>query len=135
MSVPDDMARKQINNALRKALEPLLQATQTVLQPAQASLNEAWRHSIAMTWGRSFAGRYPFADTANDASLPELARFLRPQGGLIGAFLGTQLAGVLELQGDQWLPAATGGQAQAFDPAFLNAINTLQRIAAHLLAQ
>ncbi|WP_416050824.1 ImcF-related family protein [Cupriavidus basilensis] len=116
-------------------VRPIAQATQTVLQPAQASLNDAWRQSIAMTWSRSFAGRYPFADTANDASLAELARFLRPHSGLIGAFLGTQLAGVLELQGDQWLPAATGGQAQSFDPAFLNAINTLQRMAAHLLAQ
>ncbi|WP_346430208.1 ImcF-related family protein [Cupriavidus basilensis] len=116
-------------------VRPIAQATQTVLQPAQASLNEAWRQSIAMTWSRSFAGRYPFADTANDASLAELARFLRPQSGLIGSFLGTQLAGVLELQGDQWLPAATGGQAQSFDPVFLNAINTLQRMAAHLLAQ
>ncbi|NUA26473.1 ImcF-related family protein [Cupriavidus basilensis] len=116
-------------------VRPIAQATQTVLQPAQASLNEAWRQSIAMTWSRSFAGRYPFADTANDASLAELARFLRPHSGLIGSFLGTQLAGVLELQGDQWLPAATGGQAQSFDPAFLNAINTLQRMAAHLLAQ
>ncbi|MHA7684149.1 ImcF-related family protein [Cupriavidus sp. PET2-C1] len=116
-------------------VRPIVQATQTVLQPAQASLNDAWRQSIAMTWSRSFAGRYPFADTANDASLTELARFLRPHSGLIGSFLGTQLAGVLELQGDQWLPAATGGQAQSFDPAFLNAINTLQRMAAHLLAQ
>ncbi|MBB1634267.1 ImcF-related family protein [Cupriavidus sp. UME77] len=116
-------------------VRPIAQATQTVLQPAQASLNDAWRQSIAMTWSRSFAGRYPFADTANDASLAELARFLRPHSGLIGSFLGTQLAGVLELQGDQWLPAATGGQAQSFDPAFLNAINTLQRMAAHLLAQ
>ncbi|WP_354685087.1 ImcF-related family protein [Cupriavidus necator] len=116
-------------------VRPIAQATQTVLQPAQASLNDAWRQSIAMAWGRAFAGRYPFADTANDASLPELARFLRPQSGLIGAFLGTQLAGVLELQGDQWVPAATGGQALAFDPTFLKAINTLQRIAAHMLAQ
>jgi type VI secretion system protein ImpL len=116
-------------------VRPIAQATQTVLQPAQASLNDAWRQGIAMTWGRAFAGRYPFADTANDASLPELARFLRPQTGLIAAFLGTQLAGVLELQGDQWVPAATGGQALAFDPAFLKAINTLQRIAAHMLAQ
>ncbi|MGT2490981.1 hypothetical protein ACU4GD_11725 [Cupriavidus basilensis] len=67
-------------------VRPIAQATQTVLQPAQASLNEAWRQSIAMTWSRSFAGRYPFADTANDASLAELARFLRPQSGLIGSF-------------------------------------------------
>ncbi|WP_432258827.1 ImcF-related family protein [Cupriavidus sp. TMH.W2] len=116
-------------------VRPITQATQTVLQPAQASLNDAWRQSIVIAWGRSFAGRYPFADSANDASLPELARFLRPQTGLIGAFLGTQLAGVLELQGDQWVPAASGGQALAFDPTFLKSINTLQRIAAHLLAQ
>jgi type VI secretion system protein ImpL len=116
-------------------VRPITQATQAVLQPAQASLNDAWRQSIVMAWGRSFAGRYPFADSANDASLPELARFLRPHTGLIGAFLGTQLAGVLELQGDQWVPAATGGHALAFDPAFLKAINTLQRIAAHMLAQ
>ncbi|MEZ0606510.1 ImcF-related family protein [Paraburkholderia sp. IW21] len=116
-------------------VRPVTQATQTVLLPAQASLNDAWRQTIVTTWNRSFAGRYPFANTDNDASLPELARFLRPQGGLIGAFLGSQLAGVLELQGDQWVPATTSSQALAFDPAFLKAVNTLQRIAGHLLAQ
>ncbi|MFM0162442.1 type VI secretion IcmF C-terminal domain-containing protein [Paraburkholderia sediminicola] len=116
-------------------VRPVAQATQTVLQPAQASLNEAWRQTIVATWNRSFAGRYPFANTDNDASLPELARFLRPQGGLIGAFLGSQLAGVLELQGDQWVPVATGNATLTFDPNFLKALNTLQRIAGHLLAQ
>jgi len=116
-------------------VRPIAQATQTVLQPAQASLNDAWRQSIVMTWGRSFAGRYPFADTDNDASLPELARFLRPQSGLIHAFLSTQLAGVLELQGDQWVPAAHGGQALPFDPAFLKEVNALQRIATRMHAQ
>jgi len=115
-------------------VRPVAQATQTLLQPAQASLNEAWRQNIAMGWGRSFAGRYPFADTANDASLPELARFLRPQSGLIHAFLGSQLAGVLELQGDQWVPAAQGGRTLPFDPAFLKGINALQRIATRMLA-
>lgn len=116
-------------------VRPIAQATQTALKPAQASLNAVWRESIAMAWGRSFTGRYPFADSANDASLPELARFLRPEGGLIQGFLATQLAGVLELQGDQWKPAATGGQAVAFDPAFLDAINRLQRIGVRLLTQ
>ncbi|WP_175948455.1 ImcF-related family protein [Burkholderia pyrrocinia] len=116
-------------------VRPVTQAMQTVLQPAQASLNEAWRQTIVATWNRSFAGRYPFANTDNDASLPELARFLRPQGGLIAAFLSTQLAGVLELQGDQWVPAATGSATMPVDPAFLKAVNTLQRIAGHLLAQ
>ncbi|MDR5752219.1 ImcF-related family protein [Caballeronia sp. LZ024] len=120
-------------------VRPIEQATQTVLAPAQASLNDAWRQTIVATWNRSFAGRYPFASTANDASLPELARFVRPQGGLIETFLSTQLAGALQLQGDQWVPAAArsgaSGTSRAFDPAFLKAINTLQQIAGHLLAQ
>ncbi|WP_322789555.1 ImcF-related family protein [Paraburkholderia caribensis] len=116
-------------------VRPVAQALQTVLQPAQASLNEAWQQSIVSAWNRSFAGRYPFTSTANDASLPELARFLRPQGGLIAAFLASQLAGVLELQGDQWMPVTTATSSLVFDPSFLTAINTLQRIAGHLLAQ
>ncbi|MDR5735834.1 ImcF-related family protein [Caballeronia sp. LZ025] len=120
-------------------VRPVSQATQTVIQPAQASLNDAWQQSVEASWNKSFAGRYPFANTTNDASLPELARFLRPQGGLIDTFLATQLAGVLQLQGDQWVPVAggtsSGSVSQAIDPAFLKAINTLQRIAGHMFAQ
>ncbi|AET92161.1 ImcF domain-containing protein [Burkholderia sp. YI23] len=120
-------------------VRPVSQATQTVLQPAQASLNDAWQATIVANWNRSFAGRYPFANTSSDASLPELARFLRPQAGLIDTFLALQLAGVLQLQGDQWVPVAgatgSGSAAREIDPAFLKAINTLQRIGGHLLAQ
>ncbi len=120
-------------------VQPIEQATQTVLGPAQASLNDAWRQTIVAAWNRSFAGRYPFANTLNDASLPEFARFVRPQGGLINTFLSTQLAGALQLQGDQWVAASggtgAGSAARAFDPGFLNAVNTLQQIAGHLLAQ
>ncbi len=120
-------------------VEPVTQATRTVLAPAEASLNDAWRQTVVAAWNRSFAGRYPFANTSNDASLPELARFLRPQGGLISTFLSTQLAGALQLQGDQWVPASggtgAGSTTRAFDPNFLKAVNTLQQIAGHLLAQ
>ncbi|WP_153074107.1 ImcF-related family protein [Paraburkholderia bonniea] len=115
-------------------VRPVSQATRTVLQPAQASLNDAWQQTIGITWQRAFAGRYPFAGTRNDASVAELTRFLRRDGGLIPAFLGTQLAGVLELQGDRWMPVARDSQALAFDPAFLRAVNTLQRLAGPLLA-
>lgn len=116
-------------------VRPVAQATQIVLQPAQSSLNDAWRQTIVATWNKSFAGRYPFDNTDNDASIPELARFLRPQGGLISSFLSTQLAGVLELQGDQWVEVNTRGGALQFDPSFIRAVNTLQRIAGHLMAQ
>jgi len=116
-------------------VRPVAQATQIVLQPAQASLNDVWHQSIVANWNKSFAGRYPFDNTDNDASIPELARFLRPQGGLIASFLTLQLAGVLELQGDQWVEVNSRGGALQFDPEFLKAVNTLQRIAGHLMAQ
>ncbi|CAG9168038.1 ImcF-related family protein [Cupriavidus pinatubonensis] len=115
-------------------VRPIAQATQTVLQPAQASLNDDWRQSIALPWKTAFAGRYPFTNSANDASFAELARYLRPQSGLIHTFLVAQLGGVLEQHGDQWLPA-TNAQGLAFDPAFLKTIATLQRIGAHMLTQ
>lgn len=116
-------------------VRPIAQAMQTVLQPAQASLNDAWRQGIVMPWGRAFAGRYPFASSSNDASLAELSRYLRPQVGLIDAFISAQLAGVLELQGDQWVPVATAAQALTIDPGFLKAINMLRRVGTHMLAQ
>lgn len=115
-------------------VRPVVQATQTIVLPAQASLNEAWQRFVVSDWDRTFAGRYPFANTANDASLPEFARFMRPQGGVIPAFLATELAGVLELRGNEWAPAA-GARGVTFDPQFLRFLNALQHVATHMLVQ
>ena len=115
-------------------LRPVDQAMQAVLQPAQASLNDAWRQSVVEPWARSFQGRYPFASSGDDASFPELVRFIRDQTGLIPAFINQQLAGALELHGDQWVPSSAGGQGIRFDPTFLHNLNVLQGIASHLLA-
>ncbi len=107
---------------------------QAVRRPAQTSLNDAWQQSVVKPWARSFQGRYPFASSDDDASFPELVRFIRDQTGLIRAFINQQLAGALELHGDQWVPSAAGGQGIRFDPVFLRSLNVLQGIAQHLLA-
>ncbi|MFP4900932.1 type VI secretion IcmF C-terminal domain-containing protein, partial [Paraburkholderia sp. BR14261] len=80
-------------------------------------------------WNRTFGGRYPFADSDNDASLPEMARFMRPDNGVITQFVTTQLAGVVERQGDRWV-AAQGADhgALTIDPGFLASLNQLTRI-------
>ncbi|WP_233874876.1 ImcF-related family protein [Paraburkholderia adhaesiva] len=114
-------------------LRPVDQAMQAVMQPAQASLNDAWRQTIVEPWARAFQGRYPFASSDDDASFPELVRFLRDQTGLVPAFINQQLAGALELHGDRWVPGSAGAGLR-FDPAFLKAINVLQGIASHMLA-
>ncbi|MGZ2749426.1 ImcF-related family protein [Burkholderia stagnalis] len=108
---------------------PFDQAWQVVVQPAASSLNEIWRTAIVADWNKTFGGRYPFSDSDNDASLPEMARFMRPDNGVIAQFVTTQLAGVVERQGDRWV-AAQGADhgALTIDPSFLSSLNKLTRV-------
>ena len=108
---------------------PLDQTWQAVVQPAAASLNDIWRTSILADWNRTFGGRYPFADSENDASLPEMARFMRPDNGVIAQFVTTQLAGVVERQGDRWVAAQGADRGSLrLDPGFLDGLNRLMRV-------
>ncbi|MGF6413157.1 type VI protein secretion system component VasK [Paraburkholderia sp. MM5482-R2] len=109
---------------------PLDQTWQVVVQPAAASLNDIWRTAIVADWNRTFGGRYPFADSDNDASLPEMARFMRPDSGVITGFVTTQLAGIVERQGDRWVAAQGANHgALTLDPGFLTDLNRLTRVA------
>jgi type VI secretion system protein ImpL len=114
---------------------PLDTAWQTILQPAAASLNEAWRASVATPFRTAFTGRYPFFESSADASFAELGRYVRPDTGLIARFMTTQLAGVLKPQGDQWVPNELAPQALQFDPAFLTALRQLATLGIQLYAQ
>ena len=80
-------------------VQPLTQAWETVLQPSAASLNDKWSRSVVALWRSAFDGRYPFAASNNDASLPMLAEFLRKDSGRIERFLNSELSGVLHKEG------------------------------------
>ncbi|WP_321908732.1 ImcF-related family protein [Paraburkholderia sp. J11-2] len=109
---------------------PLDQNWRVVVQPAAASLNDIWRRSIVADWNRSFGGRYPFFDSDNEASLPEMARIMRPDNGVITQFVTTQLAGVVERQGDRWVAVQGANRGSlTLDPAFLDGLNRLTRVA------
>lgn len=109
---------------------PLDAAWQAILGPAAASLNDFWRAGIATPFNSTFDGRYPFADTEVDASFAELGRYVRPDTGLIAKFIAAQLAGVLQQQGDRWVPNPLAPQALQFDPAFLQALTELATLGA-----
>ncbi|EDT01375.1 ImcF domain protein [Burkholderia ambifaria IOP40-10] len=115
--------------------QPLEAAWQTILQPVAASLNEAWRASIAAPFNAAMSGRYPFFDTQADASFAELGRYVRPDTGLISRFVTTQLAGVMKPEGDHWTPNELAPQALQFDPKFLSAIRQLSTVGAQLYVQ
>ncbi|MBJ3590117.1 type VI secretion protein VasK [Salmonella enterica subsp. enterica serovar Saintpaul] len=107
---------------------PMEQAWQQVLTPAAASLNTQWQQAVVNEWNSAFGGRYPFNNSSSDASLPLLAKYLNADSGRIAQFLQTRLKGVLHREGNHWVPDSINSQGLAFNPAFLNAINTLSHI-------
>ncbi|EMH9206623.1 ImcF-related family protein [Klebsiella michiganensis] len=109
-------------------VQPLTQAWETVLQPSAASLNDKWSRSVVANWQTAFDGRFPFAASKSDASLPMLAEFVRKDSGRIERFLTTELSGVLHKEGSQWVPDRVNSQGLSFNPAFLRAINQLSQL-------
>lgn len=109
-------------------VQPLTQAWETVLQPSAASLNGKWSRAVVANWHTAFDGRYPFAASKSEASLPMLAEFVRKDSGRIERFLTTELNGVLHKEGSQWVPDKVNSQGLTFNPAFLRAINQLSQL-------
>ena len=109
-------------------VQPLTQAWETVLQPSAASLNDKWSRSVVANWQTAFDGRFPFAASKSDASLPMLAEYVRKDSGRIERFLTTELNGVLHKEGSQWVPDKVNSQGLNFNPAFLRAINQLSQL-------
>lgn len=110
-------------------VQPLEQAWQKVLQPSAASLNAQWQRAIVDHWHGAFAGRYPFAATASDASLPMLGQMIRSDSGRIEQFLRQQLGGVLRKEGNRWVADPRHSQGLRFNPKFLAAVNQLSDLA------
>lgn len=106
-------------------VQPLIQAWETVLQPAAASLNDKWKRVVVAPWNTAFNDRYPFTATKNDTSLPMLAEFIRKDSGRLEQFLSSELSGVLRKEGNQWVPDSAHSQGLNFNPAFLKAVNQL----------
>lgn len=110
-------------------VQPLNQAWEGVLQPAALSLNRQWQRAIVGNWQRAFEGRYPFAATGSDASLPMLGQMIRGDTGRIDQFISSQLGGVLRKEGNRWVPDSGNSQGLRFNPQFLEAVNQLSDLA------
>ncbi len=110
-------------------VQPLDQAWQKVLQPSAASLNKQWQRAVVNEWDKAFTGRYPFAATDSDVSLPMLGQMIRANSGHIEQFLQSQLAGILRKEGGQWVADSRHSQGLRLNPQFLTAINQLSHVA------
>ena len=105
-------------------VRPLIQAYATLIPPVEQEINRAWQAEVYSHW-RNLAGKYPFADSANEASMAEIAKFLKPGEGLLPRFVEKNLSGLVSKRGEQLIPRTWANLGVSFNPAFLSGATRL----------
>ena len=93
---------------------------------AQKDINNLWASNFVNPMQSELGGRYPFAKSETEVSIPVLAKYLDINKGALNQFITTQLAGVLTKQGNQWIVAP--GSELKVNPGLLQQLNKLSAI-------
>lgn len=115
LSSASDEAREIVRPLL---VRPLIQAYATLIPHVEQEINRSWQAEVMNSW-RGLAGKYPFADSANEASMAEIAKFLKPGEGILPRFVDKQLSGLVSRRGEQLVPRTWANLGVGFSPAFL----------------
>jgi len=131
-----------LNNASDEAKEvvrpllvrPLIQAYAVLIPPVEQDINRSWQAEVMAHW-RGLAGKYPFADSANEASMEEIAKFLKPGDGILPRFVDKNLSGLVVRRGDQLVPKTWANLGVGFNPAFLSGVTKLTTAGSSVLQE
>ena len=88
-------------------VRPLTQSYNALLGPVANDINQAWANEVLPQW-KQLAGKYPFADSSNSASVAEISRFVKANDGTLDKFINKYLSGLVQKKGDQLVPRAWG---------------------------
>ncbi|QDE91562.1 type VI secretion protein IcmF [Myxococcus xanthus] len=107
------MVRKQTDNVAifeRLLLPPFQEMRSVVFVGVACNKSKLWQDQVVMAWSSAFKGKYPFDRASQaDAPLPEVAEFLRPEGGLVRKFVKEQLLEDVVATGRRWEFTSSGG--------------------------
>lgn len=115
-------------------VRPLVQTYAALIPPVEQDINRAWQAEVMPQW-KNLAAKYPFSDSANEAPMADIARFLKPGEGTLARFLDRQLAGLVVRRGEQWTPRTWAGLGIRFSPAFLTGVARLNAVATAVLQE
>lgn len=98
-----------LDTTTRIMLEPLLMnpirgSQKGVSAATHGALGDDWTQAVWNHWNTKLAPRFPFASVSVDASVTELADFIRPQTGMVWAFFDKNLSPYLEPSGASFIP-------------------------------
>jgi type VI secretion system protein ImpL len=128
-------ADQDTKDVLRPLLVRPLMATYAVLiPPAEADINRLWGEQV---WGQwvSLSGKYPFADSSNEAQMADIAKFLRPGEGTLPKFLDRVLGALVVRRGDTYVARTWANMGVDFNPGFLAGISRLTSVANAVLQE
>ena len=122
-------------DAVRPLLvRPLIQSYVTLVPLVTNDINQQWQHGPYGQW-KSLAGKYPFADSQNEASLSDISRFVKPQEGAIDQFVDKYLNGLVTRKGDVLAARSWANIGIKFNPAFLSGIGHLDELGGNMVQE
>ena len=128
-------ADQDTKDALRPLLvRPLIATYAALIPPAEADINRLWGEQV---WGHwvSLSGKYPFADSSNEAQLADIAKFLRPGDGTLPKFVDRTLGSLVSRRGDTYVARTWASMGVDFNPGFLAGISRLTSVANAVLQE
>jgi type VI secretion system protein ImpL len=107
------LVRKQSDNVAifeRLLLPPFQEMRSVVFEGTAEAKSNLFCEQVVSTYQQAFKGLYPFDRASQkDAPLPEVAEFLRPEGGLVRKFVKEQLLEDVVATGRKWEFTSSGG--------------------------
>jgi type VI secretion system protein ImpL len=112
------------NGFTRPLLSPLLMnpirlGYAGVLNDVAGAAGGQWELDVWQPWHDKLDGRYPFADSPEDATLQDYTTFFKPEKGLLWNFYSQYLQGSLERKGDTFTPVSRFQHSIEYTPDFL----------------
>jgi type VI secretion system protein ImpL len=128
-------APEEARETIRPLLvRPLMQTYAALIPPVERELNNAWQSEVLAQW-RPLSSKYPFADSSNEASMADIAKFLKPHDGLLPKFIEKNLAGLVTRRGDTLMPRTWANLGVSFNPAFLGGATRLMAVGGSVLQE
>lgn len=115
-------------------VRPLVQTYAALVPYVERDINRAWQAEVLTSW-RSLSSKYPFVDSGNEASMADIAKFLKPGEGILPKFVEKNLAGLVSRKGDMLLPRTWANLGVGFNPAFLNGVARLSTAGSAVLQE
>lgn len=112
---------------IRDLLKPMLlrpfSASYGALIPlANADINQNWQRLVFPYW-QALSDKYPFVESANEAQVLDISKFLDIEAGTLNKFITENLSGLLVRQGNVYTPRRWANMSIPFTQSFLSGIS------------